>query len=449
MRRGFSTRSLHAGTEPDPATGARAPPIHQTTSYVFDDADYAADLYALEADGDIYSRISNPTVRQLEDRLADLSGGTGAVATASGMAALDAAVSVLAEVGDNVVASADMYGGTQTYFEKMATRRGIETRIVETLDYDAYADAIDADTAFVHAETLANPSLVTPDFERLAQVAHAKGAPLFVDNTFATPYLCRPLEHGADLVWESTTKWLHGHGSTIGGVLVDGGSFPWADTDYPEVAGDNPAYHDVDFSERFPDAPLAAAARFRSVRSLGNGQSPFDAWQTLQGLETLPLRMDRHCENAHLVAEFLRDHDEVAWVTYPGLDDHPTHETASEYLADFGGMLTFGLEGGYDAGRRLCEATDLASFLANVGDAKTLVIHPASTTHAQLSPEQQREAGVRPDMVRLSVGIEDPADVIADLRRGIDAASDGAAGDGATGEERADGGRGASTPTER
>ena len=428
MRRGFTTRSLHAGQEPDPATGSRAPPIHQTTSYVFEDADHAADLYALEADGDIYSRISNPTVRQLEERLADLSGGTDAVATASGMAALDAAVTVLAEVGDNIVASADMYGGTQTYFEKMATRRGIETRIVDTLDYDAYAEAIDADTAFVHAETMANPSLVTPDFERLAEVAHAHGAPLFVDNTFATPYLCRPLEHGADLVWESTTKWLHGHGTTIGGALIDGGSFPWKQADYPEIAGDNPAYHDVDFSERFPDAPLAAAARFRSIRSLGNGQSPFDAWQTMQGLETLPLRMDRHCENAHLVAESLRDHEDVAWVTYPGLDDHPTHDNAARYLADFGGMLTFGLEGGYDAGRRLCEETDLASFLANVGDAKTLIIHPASTTHAQLSPDQQREAGVQPDMLRLSVGIEDAEDVIADLRQGIEAATDGAGG---------------------
>ena len=442
MRRGFNTRSLHAGQEPDPATGSRAPPIHQTTAYVFEDADYAADLYALEADGDIYSRISNPTVRQLEDRLADLSGGTGAVATASGMAALDAAVSVLAEVGDNVVASADMYGGTQTYFEKMATRRGIETRIVDTLDYDAYAAAIDADTAFVHAETMANPSLVTPDFERLAEVAHAHGAPLFVDNTFATPYLCRPLEHGADLVWESTTKWIHGHGTTIGGALVDGGSFPWADGDYPEVAGDNPAYHDVDFSERFPDAPLAAAARYRSIRSLGNGQSPFDAWQTMQGLETLPLRMDRHCENAHLVAEFLRGHEDVAWVTYPGLDDHPTHDNAARYLADFGGMLTFGLEGGYDAGRRLCEETALASFLANVGDAKTLIIHPASTTHAQLSPDQQREAGVQPDMLRLSVGIESPEDIVADLEQGIERASDGAnrSGADATGSDQTDDG---------
>jgi O-acetylhomoserine (thiol)-lyase len=423
MRRGFSTRSLHAGTEPDPATGARVPPIHQTTSYVFDDADRAADLYALEAEGDIYSRITNPTVRRLEERLADLSDAPGAVATASGMAALDAATSVLAETGDNVVAAADMYGGTQTYLEKMATRRGVEPRVVDTLDYDAYAEAVDEDTAYVHAETVANPSLVTPDFERLAAVAHEGGAPLFVDNTFATPYLCRPLEHGADLVWESTTKWLHGHGTTVGGVLVDGGSFPWTAADYPEVAGENPAYHGVDFAERFPDAPLAAAARFRSVRSLGNGQSPFDAWQTLQGLETLPLRMDRHCENAHVVAEFLEDHPDVAWVTYPGLSDHPTHGNAAEYLADFGGMVTFGLAGGYEAGRRLCEETGLASFLANVGDAKTLVIHPASTTHAQLSPDQQREAGVRPDMLRLSVGIEDPGDVVDDLRRAIDAAS--------------------------
>jgi O-acetylhomoserine (thiol)-lyase len=439
----FDTRSLHAGQEADPATGARAPPIYQTTSYEFEDADHAASLYALDAEGDVYSRISNPTVRALEDRLADLEGGTGAVATGSGMAAFDSLVLVLAEQGDNVVCSTDTYGGTIAHLSYTAEKRGVEPRFVATLDYAAYEEAVDEDTAFVHVETVGNPSLVTPDFERVAAIAHEAGAPLVVDNTFATPHLCNPLEHGADAVWESTTKWLHGSGTTVGGVLVDGGSFDWqAHADgYPELAGDNPAYHDTDFSRDFPDAPLAAATRFRALRTLGNQQSPFDAWQTLQGLETLPLRMDRHCENAAIVAEFLADHDDVAWVTYPGLASHETHENASRYLSGgYGGMIAFGLEGvdergssargtssrgGFEAGKRFCENVELASFLANVGDAKTLVIHPASTTHAQLTPDEQRAAGVSPDLVRLSVGIEDPADLLADVEQAIEAATRG------------------------
>ncbi|MFB6282283.1 MAG: O-acetylhomoserine aminocarboxypropyltransferase/cysteine synthase family protein [Haloferacaceae archaeon] len=415
--RGFATRSLHAGQEPDPATGARAPPIHQTTSYVFEDADDAAARFALDVEDNIYSRFSNPTVRTLERRLASLEAGTDAVCTASGMAALDSATSVLASAGDNVVASTDMYGGTATYMTRMASRRGVETRTVETLDYDAYADAVDADTAYVHVETVANPSLVTPDFERVAAIAHEAGAPLFVDNTFATPYLCRPVEHGADLVWESTTKWIHGSGTTLGGALIDGGTVPWDHpaADYPELVGENPAYG-IDFVERFGDRALAAVVRYRALRSLGNAQSPFDAWVTLQGLETLPLRMERHCENARAVAEFLRDHPAVEWVTYPGFEDHPTHDNAREYLdGGYGGMVTFGLAGGYEAAKRLCEETSLASFLANIGDAKTLLVHPASTTHSQLSEAEQRAAGVSPEMVRLSVGLEAAEDIVADL----------------------------------
>ncbi|XVH32781.1 O-acetylhomoserine aminocarboxypropyltransferase/cysteine synthase family protein [Haloferacaceae archaeon DSL9] len=416
MTNGFHTRSLHAAGGPDPATGARATPIHQTTSYVFDDAEYAASLYALETEGDVYSRISNPTVRLLEDRLAALEGGVGAVATAAGMAALDSATTILAEAGDNVVASADMYGGTGAYLSTLASRRGVETRTVDTLDYDAYADAIDEDTAFVHVETLANPSLVTPDFERLADVAHERAVPLVVDNTFATPYLCRPLEHGADIVWESTTKWIHGSGTTVGGILVDGGAFPWdhPDADYPELAGENPGFG-FDFAERFGERAFTVAARHRAVRALGNQQSPFDAWQTLQGLETLPLRMEKHCSNARAVAAFLDDDPRVSWVTHPGFEDHPTHESASRYLDGFGGMVTFGVEGGFSSAKTVCETVDLISFLANIGDAKSLVIHPASTTHAQLSEDEQRAAGVNPDMLRLSVGIEDQADIIADL----------------------------------
>jgi len=433
---GPHTRSVHAGHDPD-ATGARAPPIHQTTAYVFPDADEAAARYALDSEADVYSRISNPTVSVLEDRLAGLEGGVDAVATNAGMGAIDAITTTLAESGRNVVAGAEMYGGTASYFSHIASKRGVETRTVDALDPAAVADAVDDQTAFVHAETIANPSLVTPDFAELADVAHDHAVPLVADNTFATPYLCRPIEHGADVVWESTTKWIHGAGTTLGGVVVDGGTFPWdhPDADFPELAGENPAYG-FDFTERFGDRAFAAAVRQRAVRSCGTGQTAFDAWQTLQGVETLPLRVAKHCENAEALAEALRDHPDVAWVTYPGLADHPTHDAASEYLAGgaastakgtsagesgggYGGMLAFGPAGGFDAAKAVCEGVELASFLANVGDAKTLVVHPASTTHAQLDPDEQREAGVAPDMVRVSVGIEDTDDILADFEQAL------------------------------
>ncbi len=423
-QQGFGTRCVHAGHTPDPTTGAAAPPIHQTSSYVFDDADYAADLYALDADGDVYSRISNPTTATLERRLADLEGAAGAVCTASGMAALDATTTVLASAGDNVVTASSIYGGTHSYLATTAHSRGIEARFVDTLDYHAYAEAIDEDTAYVHCETLGNPSLVTPDLERLAEIAGEHGVPLFVDNTFATPALCRPLEHGVDLVWESTTKWIHGSGTTIGGVVAGAGEFPWTEhaEKYPEVGAESPAFEGTVFAERFGDRGVVEAVRQRGVRSLGDGQSPFDAWATLQGLETLHLRMERHCSNAMAVAEFLQDHPDVAWVAYPGLESHETHDNASRYLeGGYGGVVVFGLEGGYEAGKRFCEETELAQFLANVGDARTLVIHPASTTHAQLSEADQRASGVTPDLLRLSVGIEDSEDVIADIDRTIGA----------------------------
>jgi len=416
---GFGTRCVHAGQErPDPATGARAPPIYQTTSYVFEGADRAADRYALDAEGDVYARFDNPTVAMLEARLASLEHGTAAVATGSGMAALDAGTSILASAGDNVVSAAAIYGGTHSYLANMAARRGVEARFVDTLDPDAYAEAIDEDTAYVHCETIGNPSLVVPDLGAVAEVAHERGVPLFVDNTFATPALCHPLDHGADVVWESTTKWIHGSGTTLGGVLVDGGSFPWGEypEKFPEIGGESPAFEGTTFVEAFGDRAFAVAARQRGLRSLGDGQKPFDAWVTMQGVETLSLRMERHCENAIAVAEHLRDHPDVAWVTYPGLPDHETHETARQYLSGgFGGMIAFGPEGGYEAATRFCEETELAQFLANIGDAKTLVIHPASTTHARLSETEQRASGVRPDLVRLSVGIEDVEDVIADI----------------------------------
>ena len=417
------TDSIHAGQEPDPATGARAPPIYQTTSYEFDDPEHAASLFALEAEGNIYSRIMNPTNAMLEERLATLEGGVAGLATASGMSALDLATFVLAGEGDNVVTASSLYGGTYTYYTHTAPRRGIETRFVDTLDYDAYKQAIDEDTAYLHAETVGNPALVTPDLERLAGIAHDNGVPLFLDNTFATPALCRPLEHGADLLWHSTTKWIHGSGSTVGGALIDGGSFPWTADQYPEIAADNPAYHGVNFKERFGEAAFAYTARTRGLRDLGNQQSPFDAWVTLQKLETLPLRMDRHSSNAQAVAEYLADHPDVAWVTYPGLTDHETHAAATEYLDGYGGMITFGLEDGYTAGRQLGNEVELASLLANVGDAKTLIIHPASTTHQQLTDAEQQASGVTDDLVRLSVGLEDTEAIIADLDQGIDAAT--------------------------
>jgi len=440
MTDGFRTRSVHAGEQPDPGTGARATPIHQTAAYEFADAERAAAMYALEAEGDVYSRVSNPTVRTLEDRLAALEGGTAAVATASGMAALDCLTTVLASAGDNVVASAEMYGGTSAYLTTLANRRGIEARLVGTTEYDAYAAAIDDDTAYVHVETLANPSLVTPDLERLAKIAHDRATPLVVDNTFATPALCRPIEHGADVVWESTTKWITGNGTTVGGVVVDGGTFPWdhPDADYPELAGENPVFR-FDFSERFGEETFAVAARHRAARLVGSTQSPFDAWQTLEGLRTLDLRMRQHCAGARAVAEFLDSDPRVAWVAYPGFERHRTHDAAADYLSDFGGMVTFGVRGGYAAAKALCEAVELTSFLANVGDARTLVIHPASTTHAQLSDDERLAAGIRPEMLRLSVGIENPEDVIDDLDAGLAAAA-------AAGEDDREAGEGSGAP---
>jgi O-acetylhomoserine (thiol)-lyase len=420
------TDSLHAGQEPDAETRARAPPLYQTTSYVFEDADDAASQFALEKPGYIYSRLMNPTVETLQERLAALENGVGAVATASGMAALNLVTFLLADAGDNVVTASSLYGGTYTYYSHSAPRQGVEARFVDTLDYEAYEEAIDEDTAYVHYETIGNPALVTPDMERIADIAHDHDVPVFVDNTFATPYLCNPLDHGADLLWNSTTKWIHGSGTTVGGAVIDGGSFPWGDhpEKFPELGDDNPAYHGVNFAETFGEAAFTYAGIARGLRDMGNQQSPFDAWQTIQGIESLPMRMERHCENAMAVAEYLDDHPDVAWVTYPGLDSHETHDAASKYLdGGYGGMLTFGLEGGYEAAQATVENTELASLLANVGDAKTLIIHPASTTHQQLTDEEQEASGVTADLVRLSVGLESTEAIIADLDQAIDDAT--------------------------
>ncbi|MFB6086752.1 MAG: O-acetylhomoserine aminocarboxypropyltransferase/cysteine synthase family protein [Halodesulfurarchaeum sp.] len=424
---GIHTRSIHAGQESDSATGSRAPPIYQTTSYEFEDAEDAAAQFALEKPGYVYSRLMNPTVETLQERLASLEGGVGATVTGSGMAALDVTTFLLAESGDNIVAASSLYGGTHTYLNHTAPRRGIDTRFVDTLEYDQYREAIDEDTAYVLIETIGNPALITPDIERIADIAHENDTPLLVDNTFATPYLANPIEYGADLVWNSTTKWLHGAGSTVGGVIVDAGTFPWKEhaDSYPEIGGENPAYHGVNFADRFGDAAFTYAAIARGLRDLGNQQSPFDAWVTLQKLESFPLRIARHSENAAIVAEYLADHEAVEWVNYPGLDSHETAENAEKYLeGGYGGMLTFGIEGGYEQAQTVVESTELASLLANVGDAKTLIIHPASTTHQQLSDSELADAGVKPDLIRLSVGIEDPADIIADLEQAIESATE-------------------------
>lgn len=417
---GFGTRAVHSGQPPDPDTGARAPPLYQTTSYVFDSADHAASLYSLNQEGNIYSRISNPTVEILESRITSLEGGVDGVATASGMAAFDAITTTLTEPGDNIVTASDIYGGTTAYLSYTAKNRGIEPRFVDTLDHDQYREHVDENTAFVHVETIGNPALTTPDLETVASIAHEHDTPLVVDNTFATPALCRPLDHGADIIWESTTKWLHGAGTTIGGIIVDGGSFEWTEK-YTEVAGENPAFHGIRFTEKFNERAFAAALRHRAVRPIGYAQSPFDAWQTLQGLETLHLRMERHCENALQIAQYLDDHPKVSWVSYPGLPSHPTHETAETYLTGgYGGMIAFGPTGGFESAKQLCESVELISFLANIGDAKSLIIHPASTTHAQLSREEQEASGVKPELVRLSIGIEDVTDIQTDLAQALE-----------------------------
>lgn len=417
----FDTQTVHAGQEPDSETNSRAVPVYQTASYLFDDADHAADLFALEKEGNIYSRIMNPTNEVLEGRMASLEGGVGAVATASGMSALNTIVFTLAESGENVVSSSNLYGGTYTYLVHSLPRNGIEARLVEEDEPERFADKIDEDTKFLHLETIGNPSLEVPDIEAIASVAHDANIPLVVDNTFATPYLCRPFEHGADVVWHSTTKWINGHGTTIGGVVIDSGNFAWEEGNFSNLTEPDPSYHGVNFQEQFGDGAFIANLRTRGLRDLGTNQSPFDTFLNLQGLETLPLRMDKHCENALELARYLEDHSKVNWVNYPGLSDHPTHELGKKYLkGGFGGIITFGVEGGYEAGKTIVNSVDLISLLANVGDAKSLIIHPSSTTHQQLSDEEKRSAGITDDMIRFSVGIEDPADVKADISQALE-----------------------------
>jgi O-acetylhomoserine (thiol)-lyase len=420
---GLRTRALHAGTPPDPATGARAMPIYLSSSFVFDSAEHAAELFALRSYGNIYSRIGNPTVAAFEERMASLEGGLGAVATASGMAAQLTAILALAQAGDHVVASASLYGGTVTQFTVTLKRMGIGCTLIAGDDPAAFRAAILPNTKCLFTETIGNPLGNVADLEALAGLAHEHGLPLVVDSTFASPVLCRPIEWGADVVIHSATKFLGGHGTVIAGVLVESGTFPWDAGKHPLLSEPSPGYHDMNFAETFGEYAFLMRARSEVLRDVGACLSPMNAWLVLQGLETLPLRMAAHVENARIVARFLAGRDEVAWVNYADLDDSPYRSLARKYLpGGAGAVFTFGLRGGREAGRAFIEALELWSHLANVGDAKSLVIHPATTTHQQLSDDELQACGVTPEMIRLSVGLEDPADLLWDLENGLGAA---------------------------
>lgn len=418
---GFDTLSVHGGQEPDPTTGSRAVPIYQTTSYVFEDTDHAAELFALEDEGNIYSRIMNPTNDVLEKRMAALEGGIGALATASGQSAETICLLNIAQKGQEIVSGSSIYGGTYTLFQHTFKKLGINVRFADSSNPESFRKKITDKTRALYVETIGNPQLVVPDFERLAEIAHEAGVPLIVDNTFATPYLCKPFAYGADILIHSTTKFIGGHGTSIGGIIVDSGNFNWDNGKFPELSEPDPSYHGLVYTEHFGDAAFIAKARVQMLRDLGSCQSPFNSFLFLQGLETLSLRMEKHCENAMKIAHFLEKDPRVSWVNYPGLEDHSTHEKARKYLDNgFGAMITFGVKGGEEAGIRFIENLKLISHLANVGDARTLAIHPASTTHQQLTEKEQQKAGVLPDMIRLSVGIESVEDIIADLDRSLD-----------------------------
>ncbi len=417
---GIETLCLHAGQIPDPATAARAVPIYQTSSYVFDSADHAASLFNLQTFGNIYTRLSNPTTAVFEERMASLENGRAALAVSSGMAATAVALLTLVEQGDHIVAARTLYGGTHTLLDFNFKRLGIQATLVDADDPEAFARAIQPNTKVIYAETIGNPIINVLDIERVADVAHAHDLPLMLDNTFPTPYLCRPFDWGADIVVHSATKFLGGHGTTIGGVIVESGKFPWNNGKFPGMTEPSEGYHGVRFYETFGDFGYTMRARLEQLRVMGPAQSPFDSFLLLQGIETLHVRMDRHCSNALAVARFLEAHPLVAWVRYPGLENDRYHALAKKYTPKgASAILSFGIKGGRAAGARFIEAVQFLSHLANVGDAKTLVIHPGSTTHRQMNDEQQLAAGVTPDMVRLSVGIETLDDILWDLDQAL------------------------------
>jgi len=417
---GFDTLALHAGQEPDPTTGARAVPIFQSSSFVLGDTARASRLFSLEEVGNVYTRIMNPTQNAFEERLAALEGGVGALATASGQAAITYAILNLAQSGDEVVSSSTLYGGTYNLFHHTLPKLGIKVVFVDPSDPEHFRAAITERTKAVYGEIIGNPKLDVLDLEAVAAIAHANGIPLIIDNTFATPYLSRPIEWGADIVVHSATKFIGGHGTSIGGAIVDSGKFDWTKGRFPGIAEPDPSYHGISYVETFGELAYIIKARVTLLRDTGAALSPFNSFLFLQGLETLSLRMDRHVSNTLTVARFLLGHPEVSWVNYPGLADSPSHALAQKFLPKgAGAILTFGVKGGSAAALRLIDALKLFSHLANVGDAKSLVIHPASTTHQQLDAGQQLSSGVSGDLVRLSIGLEDPADLIYDLEKGL------------------------------
>jgi O-acetylhomoserine (thiol)-lyase len=419
------TRALHSGQTPDPSTHARAVPIYATTSYVFDDAAHAARLFGLQEFGNIYTRIMNPTTDVFEQRVAALEGGVAALGVASGQAAETLSILNLARAGDNIVSSSSLYGGTYNLFTHTLPKIGITTTYVDGSDPSAFGRAINERTKAVFLELIGNPRLDVHDLASIADVAHARGVPVIVDNTFA-PLLAQPIKHGADIVIHSATKWIGGHGTAIGGVVVDGGTFDWAASERfkEDFVDPDPSYHGVSYTAAFGNVAFILKLRVQGLRDVGAALSPFNAFLFLQGLETLPLRITRHSENALAVAKWLETRPEVTWVSYPGLESHPSHKLATRYLTGgYGGIVTFGVKGGVAAGRRLIDSVQIFSLLANVGDAKSLIIHPASTTHSQLEPEEQLATGVTDDLIRLSVGLEHIDDLIADLEQALSAAT--------------------------
>jgi O-acetylhomoserine (thiol)-lyase len=418
-----ATLAIHAGQIPDSATGARALPIYQTTSFVFDSADHAASLFNLQTFGNVYSRLSNPTVAVLEERVAALEGGRAAVASASGMSAEAMALMTILQSGDHVVAAGALYGGSVTMLAVSLQKFGIETTFVDATSADAFAAAIRPNTRAIYAESLGNPSLVVLDIAAIADVAHAHGLPLVIDNTVPSPYLCNPIQFGADIVVHSATKYLAGHGTTLGGVVVESGRFPWDNGKFPGMTEPSPGYHGVKFYETFGDFGFTMRCRMESLRVFGAALSPTSAWQILQGVETLPLRMEKHNENALAVAAFLESDPRVAYVNYPGLRSHPQHELLRAQMSGASGLLAFGVKGGLSAGVRFIEAAQMMSHLVNIGDTRTLISHPASTTHRQLDEAQQIAAGVQPDMVRISVGLEHIDDILWDIDQALSAAN--------------------------
>ncbi len=416
----IGTQTLHAGQSADPTTNSRAVPIYQTTSYVFDSSEHAANLFALAEMGNIYTRLMNPTTDVLEKRLAEMDGGVGALALASGSAAINLAILNLAKAGDNIISTQYLYGGTYNMFNYTLKRMGITVKFVDSSDPTSIIDAIDENTKAVFSETIGNPKNNIDDFEIIARIAHDNGLPFIVDNTVATPFLFKPFEHGADIACYSLTKFIGGHGTSIGGAVVDSGNFDWSSGRFDEYTTPDPSYHGLVYHDALGALAYILKMRITLLRDMGPCLSPFNAFQLLQGLETLHVRMPRHCENALKVAKFLEGHPSVSWVNYPGLESHPDHERALRYLpSGQGAILGFGIKGGKEAGSKFIDSVELCSHLANIGDAKSLVIHPASTTHQQLSEEEQLAAGVSPDYIRMSVGIEDIDDITEDLDQAL------------------------------